>query len=423
PLALTASAGWDDALAHLVVICLAVFGSLLCVLVAGRAALQRWPVALASGLALTGSLALLVADVGPGFLWFLLTALSSWAALGQVLTSAARPEPRPGGRLRGWRSSVLIFLALVTMLVIIITVTEYDMLWMTPVGGAMLALAALWASRVQTERARAAWQLGIKRVNAHGAALIIVVALWAANPAPQLVQPLGPLRVMVYNIHQGLDADNRMDLQAIAAVIAAQDPDVLVLNEVNRARATNGFVDTLALISHRLDAPFIFGPNYADGQYGNALLSRYPILEWDNTRYSRDSTEIRGLLRAVVQAPGGPLTLYATHLDHVRDPGNARAEQVSEMLAAWSGKPRAILLGDLNAEPDAPELQAISQAGFVDALAATGQDDAFSYWDPVPRRRIDYIFLTPDLALQQAWVVQSRASDHLPVLVEVQTLP
>jgi endonuclease/exonuclease/phosphatase family metal-dependent hydrolase len=290
----------------------------------------------------------------------------------------------------------------------------------------MLALAALWASRVQVERDRAALRVGWRRLGAIGALLTIIMMLWGLlTPKPHFVQPppLRPLRVMTYNIHQGLDADNRMNLQAIAAVIAAQNPDVLLLNEVNRARATNGFVDTLALISRRLDMPFIFGPNYADGQYGNALLSRYPILEWDNTHYSRDSTEIRGFMRVVVQAPGGPLSFYASHLDHVRDPGNARAEQLDELLAAWSGQPRAILLGDLNAEPDTPELQALYQAGLVDALAATGQDDAFTYWDPLPSRRIDYIFLTPDLSPRRAWVLQSRASDHLPVLVEVQMLP
>jgi len=94
---------------------------------------------------------------------------------------------------------------------------------------------------------------------------------------------------------------------------------------------------------------------------------------------------------------------------------------VAEALVLWDGAPRSVLLGDLNAEPDKPELQAIYQAGFVDALAATGQEDVFTFWDPVPTpgRRIDFIFVTPDLALGRAWVVQTRASDHLPVLAEV----
>ena len=79
-----------------------------------------------------------------------------------------------------------------------------------------------------------------------------------------------------------------------------------------------------------------------------------------------------------------------------------------------------LVLGDLNAEPDAPELRDIYAASFVDVLAATGQGDVFTSWNPTSRRRIDYIFLTPDLSPRRAWVVMSRASDHLPVLVEVE---
>jgi endonuclease/exonuclease/phosphatase family metal-dependent hydrolase len=163
----------------------------------------------------------------------------------------------------------------------------------------------------------------------------------------------------------------------------------------------------------------VFGANYQDGQYGNALLSRYPILGWDNLHYAHNTTETRGLLRALVQVPGGRVAFFGTHLDHIERPGDARAEQVAEALTAWNGTPRTILLGDLNAEPSAPELQGIYDAGFLDALQATGQESLFTFWDATPSRRIDYIFVTPDLTPVQAWGVRSRASDHLPVMAEV----
>ncbi|MBU0490553.1 MAG: endonuclease/exonuclease/phosphatase family protein [Chloroflexi bacterium] len=201
----------------------------------------------------------------------------------------------------------------------------------------------------------------------------------------------------------------------------------MALNEVSRARAFNGFVDTLPLLSRRTGLPYVFGANYADGQYGNAVLSRYPILAWDNTPYQYNTTEVRGLLRVVVAAPGGPITFYATHLDHTGGPHRARAAQVAEILAQWNHTPCAVLLGDLNARPDQPELRPIHDAGFVDVLAATGLGQACTIWGPslTPGRRIDYIFLTPDLALHrtlcvgQVWVVETHASDHLPVLTEV----
>jgi endonuclease/exonuclease/phosphatase family metal-dependent hydrolase len=309
------------------------------------------------------------------------------------------------------------------MLAIAVWVAVYSRLWMTPVAGAVLALAATWAARTETRHGSDAVWAGLERLSTMAVLVLLVVQfLLLQSRAPQIVAALPasrPLRVMAYNIHQGVSADLRMDLEAIADVIVRENPDVVVLNEVNRARATNGFVDTLPFISRRLGMRYVFGANYRDGQYGNALLSRYPILAWDNTHYTHNTTELRGLLRVAIAAPGGPITFYATHLDHLSSPGHARAAQVAEALAAWDGEPRAVLLGDLNATAEAPELAPIYEAGFVDVLAAAGQADAFTFWDPTPDRRIDFIFSTPDLSPGRAWTVPSRASDHLPVLAEV----
>ena len=422
PPAWMAATGWGDVPAHLAVNTLTALGAVVCVLVAGWPARRRWLWALLTGGLLAGALALLIAGLGPGWLWLGLVSLTSWAALGWILAGTARTEPlRPGL----WRTALATFLALLILLAIVFLVAEYDLLWMTVVAGAILLLAAIRAAQGETSQNRAALRDITVLVGAVAVTVLLAVGLWALlSHPPQVAETVRagqPLRVMTYNIHQGIDADMRMDLEAIAGVIAAENPDVVALNEVNRARATNGFVDTLPLISRQLGLPYVFGANYADGQYGNAILSRYPILEWNNTHYIHNTTEIRGLLRVVVEAPGGPITFYATHLDHISSPDDARAEQVAEALALWDGAPRSILLGDLNAEPDKPELQAVYQAGFVDALAATGQDDVFTFWDPVPTpgRRIDFIFVTPDLFLGRAWVVQTRASDHLPVLAEV----
>jgi len=430
PSALGAATNWSDVLAHLAVNGFTALGAVACVLAAGWPASRRGITALLDGGLLVGALALLIAGIGPGWLWLGLASLTSWAALGWVLAGhreyswrgTARSESvRPGL----WRTALATFLALLVLLIVVFLVSEFDLLWMTVVAGVVLLLAATWAARVEPGGDRATLRARIALVGAVAVTVLLAVVLWALlSPSPQLVEtaPAGqPLRVMTYNIHQGIDADMRMDLEAIADAIAAENPDVVALNEVNRARATNGFVDTLPLISRRLGMPYVLGANYADGQYGNGILSRYPILEWDNTHYTHNTTEVRGLLRVVIKAPDGQITFYATHLDHISSPDNARAEQVAEALALWDSSPRSVLLGDLNAEPDKPELMAIYDAGFVDALAVTGQDEVFTFWDPVPMpgRRIDFIFVTPDLALGRVWVVQTRASDHLPVLAEV----
>jgi endonuclease/exonuclease/phosphatase family metal-dependent hydrolase len=421
PATLAASTGWGDEQAHLVANGLAVLGAVAAVWVTGWSALQRWYLALFGSILLVIALAMLIADLGPGWLWMGLAGLNSWAALGGILTGTARITPlRPGL----WRSGLVTFLALALMLVIVILVAEYDVLWMTPVAGGILAMAALWATRVDTRRDGDALRSNIAFVGAVAAAALLTVGAWALSALPPRIveNPPSeqPLRVMTYNIHQGINADFNMDLEGIADVIAGENLDVVILNEVNRARVSNGFVDTLPLISRRLRMDYVFGANYQDGQYGNAVLSHYPILTWENTQYKHNTTEIRGVLRAVVQTFGEPITFFATHLDHLDSPDHARTEQVFEALATWDGGSRAVLLGDLNAEPNAPELGRIYDAGFVDALEAAGQGDAFTSWGGKPYRRIDYIFFTPDLSVGRAWVVPSRASDHLPVLAEIE---
>lgn len=420
PAALSAATGWGYNTAHVAMLGFTAVGTMASIWVACWSALQRWYWAVFGGILLVGGLAFLAFDIGPGWLWVGLVSLNSWAALGEVLTSTARREPLQPGL---WRTGLVIFLALVTMLVMVILVTGYDLLWMTPLAGVILGLAALRATRAQAWRDGTVLRAQSTLVGAVAAGVLLTVGGWSLFNRPgQIVEipaPGEPLRIMTYNIHHGIDADLSMNLDAIAAVIAEQNPDVVVLNEVNRARLTNGFVDTLPLISRRMKMRHVFGANHPDGQYGNAILSRFPILEWDNVHYQAKTTEVRGLLRAVIRTAGDPITFYGTHLDHIKGPLNVRNQQVMEALEEWAGNARSILLGDLNAEPDAPELQPIYQAGLVDALAVVGAGNVFTAWEKTPSRRIDFIFQTPDLPVKRAWVVESRASDHLPVLSEL----
>jgi endonuclease/exonuclease/phosphatase family metal-dependent hydrolase len=428
----------------------------------------RGRASMAASLLLSGALVLLFVGFGPGWLWVGLASLNSWAALGEPVlgpqpseSSPSPPQRRLGAleaaflgllRLSSWprrHSSGITLITLIVTLVTAVTIAEYDLLWTLPLLGIILFAATTWVLRsqaviggsrlmhltriaaqplkapirgVQGSLPQTGWSAG-SVVGVTLAGTVVLLAFWGLiTYHPSQADALAaaqPLRVMTYNIHHGIDADWRMDLKAIARVIELEAPDVIVLNEVNRARASNGFVDTLTVLSRQLRMIYIFGSNQRDGQYGNAVLSRYPIVEWENTRFNHNTTQVRGLLRAVIDTPAGRITLLATHLDHIEDHRNARTAQVAETLELWAGAPRTILMGDLNAEPYAPELQAIYDAGFVDVLEASGLDDVFTFWDPSPSRRIDFVFLTPDLPLARAWVVPSRASDHLPVLAEV----
>jgi endonuclease/exonuclease/phosphatase family metal-dependent hydrolase len=348
--------------------------------------------------------------------------LALWMALGRILRSISTGAVLQTGL---WRTSLVLFSSFLLMLIFIF-MNEFSFHWITPAAAIMLALMGLLAAAIQPPAYPLQTSLLRQDINrwsgfvaqAAVAALVIWV-VWNQPLSPLPKDPSsGVLRVLTYNIHQGLNADIYMDLEEIARVIENEDADIIGLNEVNRGRANNGYADTLAFISRRLQMPYVYGANFVDGQYGNAVLSRYPIETWENRHYSTNTTEVRGLLHAVIDLGNGrEVNFFSTHLDHTGGPKNARAAQVLEAVEII-GTEWTIFSGDLNAAPEASELQPLYQGAWVDALGVSGLDSAFTFWSD-QRQRIDYVFFTPDLQLMRAAVVETRASDHLPVVVDL----
>jgi len=424
--AFTLASRLDDLRGHEMTVLFAALGAIACVFAASLSGTRRWLIALINGGILIASLTWIYVNIGNAWglalvAWPVMT-ITLWAGLGFLLSGVER---RMGAKSGSWHITLANFLALLVMLIILFMVMQYKMDWMMILAGTLLALTSVWAVGFGIKEKQAENPYPQKLVSIPAAAGLLIVLVWAMLVKPVPVAPVGSpgetLRVMTYNIHQGINADLMVDLGSIADAIVRENPDVVALNEVNRARATNGFLDVLPYLSRRLDMPYVFGANYEDGQYGNAILSRYPIVDWENTHYVNNTTEIRGALRAGIQTADGEVTFYSTHLDHIGGEDNARLEQVTELLALWNGAGRTVILGDMNAIPDTPEISALYAAEFVDVLLATGQADAFTFWDPIPTpgRRIDFIFITPDLKVENAWLPQTRASDHLPVVAEI----
>ena len=378
---------------------------------------------LAAGIALIMSVVLLSTGATPVWLWFALTSLLAWMALQELLVTPAPVRP---AEPVSWRSSIAM--ASTWIILAALLLLDYFPPWGNLAAVTLLAAMIVWLNR-RTAAIVATTGAPQRIVTATAVLIWLIISLWAIlDQRPQPVQAsahANTLRVMTYNIHHGTDAGASMNLQEIANVIAAENPDVVALNEVSRGYISTGYVDTLWLISRRLGMPYILGMSNTGGRFGNAILSRYPIRRWDNTYYQHLGTEVRGILQATVDTPIGTLSFYATHLDHRPSPYALRSEQTQELLALWADQPRTVILGDLNAKPDEPDLRAIYAAGFTDVLAVTGQEDAFTFWNPVPQpgHRIDYIFLTPDLTVTRAWIPQTRASDHLPVVAEIRPTP
>jgi endonuclease/exonuclease/phosphatase family metal-dependent hydrolase len=244
-----------------------------------------------------------------------------------------------------------------------------------------------------------------------------------ANAPPIASAKRSVLRVMTYNIHVGVGMDQKQDLQRIADVINKERPDLVGLQEVDRGvRRTQG-VDEIAELSKLTSMEFAFAHNldYQGGEYGVAILSRVPIKAIDHRKFeNRREAERRGMIRIEVDLAGRTVHFVTTHLDYQNTDGRLfETEQLLRGLEGNSGP--IIVVGDFNDEP-AGEAFKLMSSKFEDAWSVKMKDAGFSYPADNPAKRIDFIFFrTSDgLKVKKIWTVRSLASDHLPVVADLE---
>jgi endonuclease/exonuclease/phosphatase family metal-dependent hydrolase len=226
------------------------------------------------------------------------------------------------------------------------------------------------------------------------------------------------IRVATYNIHAAVGADGRRDLERIAAVIEEIEPDVIGLQEVE-SRASRGSTDQAMRLAARLEMACVEGPMLREGRgwYGNAILSRLPVVDEQQLRFADHSGEPRGAVGIVVDdAQTVRWRLVTTHLD-LRSRSRFRQVQSLVHLVGTENTGPWILLGDLNEwRPWARALARLRQLGHVPAAPA-------SYPTRLPMFSLDRMVLRGcrlDGPLRRHMSALSRrASDHLPIIAEV----
>lgn len=202
---------------------------------------------------------------------------------------------------------------------------------------------------------------------------------------------------------------------AIEATLRAVDADVLCLQETWTEDGDGGQVARLA---DALGFEAAFGEGFAgDGMtFGNTVLSRWPIIEWE-TRHlpSIDGfDELRVALRARIDGPRGPFEVFTTHLNWRFDQSHIRQLQV-QALCRFVAETRSslsyppIVCGDFNADPRSDEVKMMTGRSAVPVEGLVFQD----VWDLVGRgpgntwdnanphaaadleltRRIDFVFV------------------------------
>lgn len=226
------------------------------------------------------------------------------------------------------------------------------------------------------------------------------------------------LVVMAFNIegHATLiRGDDHID--DIADVIREYKPDVVGINEAHRGTWQARFGDHVDALAKRTGMTALFGRSYTfmGGHFGNAVLTRGRVLRSD-VHNLPGTGEPRSLLEAVLEVNGGTIEVYVTHVTAWAKLG---AEAREDQLQCINAHIRAaahpfILLGDLNAPPEAEEMKK-----FLDRNVLQLAGDPATPTHRVMEQRLDYILIDPGWQVRAARVLDDGPSDHRPVLAEL----
>ncbi|MCH9013020.1 MAG: endonuclease/exonuclease/phosphatase family protein [Proteobacteria bacterium] len=286
------------------------------------------------------------------------------------------------------------------------------------------------------------------------------------------------MRLVTYNIQFSRGKDGRLDLARIAEAVCGAD--IIALQEVDRHMPRTEEIDQPARLAELLPEHFwVYGPpidlngseRSADGrvvnrrrQYGNMLLSRWPILSSRLHLLPKFRTFVhvggqRGALEGVIAAPSGPLRVYSLHLSSLG--AEERLAQLDYLLPRLLDLPReggictgptrgpyeevpmpesCAVMGDCNFTPQSREYtQVVGEADYYNGRAIVGhhlvdswthsghgQDEGATWYDyeekKGPDLRLDYGFVSPDLAgkIRSARIDQDApGSDHQPYWFEL----
>lgn len=255
--------------------------------------------------------------------------------------------------------------------------------------------------------------------------LSLAASLVAAVPAAaDGADRVENLRIMDYNIQAGRAAGedpntDPPDIARTAAAIAEHDPDIVTLQEVHQPDTTGA--DQVAQLAEALDMNAYFGPadgNGSGGQAGNAILTKFPIIETVNRALPDDpdtNNVRRKLAGAKLDLGGGAFVrVFTTHLS----PGYSDAVIAErEAQGRWAldyltHDGPLLFTGDLNEGPD----ESIHAWALADGFADTGAEFA-----PDPThgdKRIDFVYAR-GITATGGLVPGTDASDHQPVVIDL----
>ena len=255
----------------------------------------------------------------------------------------------------------------------------------------------------------------------------------ALKPPPALASGRS-LHVLTINMHKGFNFLNRrFVLHELRDAVRASGADLVFLQEVlavhhehARRHPTWPTQTQYEFIADSVWPQYAYGKNavYPQGDHGNALLSKYPILRHDNIDVSVAGHESRGLLHCVISLPESGLEVHAicVHLGLSDAQRRAQIERLIEHVQRSIPEDAALIIaGDFNdwRQRVAPALHA---AGLREVFVERNGQAAKTYPGRWPVLRLDRIYVR-GLRIVDASVLDTHPwphlSDHVPLFAQV----
>lgn len=215
-------------------------------------------------------------------------------------------------------------------------------------------------------------------------------------------------------------------------------PDIFALQELTSGFEIHNGQNIPELIAKELGynyyAKLTAGSlNVGDEEFGNGIFSRFPITnqkfhwiqEYDPKVEKGYDNEYKAYIEITVDVGGRPLTIGTAHLSYTHRFINypRKRREADKLLAILdTKKSNYIFSGDFNSRPNSYTVKGIAKrlkhAGpKFDAMTWTTKPFSYRGFEENELNwRLDYVFVTKDVKVLESEVVDTKFSDHLPIL-------
>ncbi len=235
------------------------------------------------------------------------------------------------------------------------------------------------------------------------------------------------IRVLTLNAHQGFSAMRRRNvLSQIRDGLRAASADLVFLQEVGGADGAEVSTHQYEVLADQIWPQHAYGRNAVTtgGHHGNALLSKYPILAWQNVDVSVGESEGRGMLHCVLDVPHAPHPLHAVCV-HFGLRESHRQRQIEHLLDMIAGTipndAPLVIAGDFNDWRERAHLRLLRDSSLEEIHASANGHPARTFPAGLPLLRLDRIYVRnlrhrPLPLPRRPW---ATLSDHAPLAGEV----